>query len=74
MSPEGWIAAAGIVVFVGGAVITSNVAVWWRIGRLTATLDALVKGAAGHEQEHVRIWETLTDHTREIAGLKGNYK
>lgn len=46
-----------------------------RLGEIKGTLDAMIKAAEMHEQEHVRIWQRLDLHSTQIAaiGRTGHY-
>lgn len=67
MSTESWI---GIIALLG-TVVGSYLLVWWRMGKITATLESLVVGAKEDREEHIRIWGRLDQHSEDIAILKG---
>lgn len=70
MDTESWLVIIGML----GAAAGSYFLVWWRMGRITATLETLITGAKEDRKEHVRIWSKLDEHGRDIAVLKTRHE
>lgn len=59
MSPEAWIAAAGLSIITVGPVVGGYLLIWLRIGKLTEEVKALGKQLERDQAEHLRIWAVL---------------
>ena len=70
MSTESWIGIIALLSSVAG----SYFLVWWRMGKITATLETLVAGAKEDRREHVRIWDKLDQYGKDIAVLQTTQK
>ena len=54
----------------GIALVSTLIAIWWRLGRIGATVDVLVQQVKHDSEERLRLWKRIDNHADRIVRIE----